>query len=92
MNNVPPRRFCREPGEGRVVQEVARDVRHSAQNRRRHVQQGVLGVREGRRGEEAVRRQARQADHAPGETATRDFLSTEDRVSHVQTYLRTFFF
>lgn len=72
--------FCREPGKGRVVQEVARDVCHSAQNWRRHVQQGVFGVRKGRRGKETVRREACQADHAPGETATRDFLSTEDRV------------
>lgn len=61
---------CREPGEGRIVQDAVRDVRRAGQSRFRHVQQGVSGLRAERPREEALCHQARQADHAPGEVTT----------------------
>lgn len=51
-------RACRDPVDGRVVQEAARDVCHPRQDRCRYVQQGVSGLRERRPREEAVRGQA----------------------------------
>jgi len=80
------RRVCRDPDEGWVIQEVARDICHPKQNRCWHVQQGVSSLREGWRREKTVCYQAHQANDTPGEITPRNFLSTEDRVREKSVY------